>query len=82
MRVTSKGQVTIPKHVRDRAGLKPGAEVDFVEQNGQVVVRKAQKSRTRPPTPAEDLARHLDHLRGTVDLGMTVDEYMELVRGE
>lgn len=82
MRVTSKGQVTIPKHVRDRAGLKPGAEVDFVERNGEVVVRKAAKTKARPATPADDLASHLERLRGSVDLGMTTDEYMELLRGE
>ena len=38
--VTTKGQVTIPKAIRDRLGLRPGDQVEFVEKDGQVVVRK------------------------------------------
>ena len=39
-KITSKGQVTIPKAVRDRLGLRPGDEIDFVEDDGVVRVRK------------------------------------------
>lgn len=39
-RITSKGQVTIPKAIRDDLGVKPGDEVDFVKENGAVTVRK------------------------------------------
>jgi antitoxin PrlF len=38
-KVTSKGQVTLPKAVRDRHGIKPGDVVEFVEQNGRTWVR-------------------------------------------
>lgn len=40
-RITSKGQVTIPKEARDALGLRPGAEVEFVIRPGEVVLRKA-----------------------------------------
>jgi AbrB family looped-hinge helix DNA binding protein len=79
MRVTSKGQVTIPKHLRQRTGIRPGAEVDFSERDGEVVVKKAAKSR-RPA--ADDFEAYLDRVTGIVDLGMTTDDFMELLRGE
>jgi AbrB family looped-hinge helix DNA binding protein len=79
MRVTSKGQVTIPKHLRQRTGIRPGAEVDFFERDGEVVVKKAAKSRRRG---ADDFETYLDRVTGIVDLGMTTDEFMELLRGE
>ncbi|MCX6023390.1 MAG: AbrB/MazE/SpoVT family DNA-binding domain-containing protein [Chloroflexi bacterium] len=37
--VTSKGQITIPKHIRETLGLHPGAEVEFAVENGQVILR-------------------------------------------
>ena len=36
MRVTSKGQVTIPQPIRNKLGITPAAELDFVEENGRV----------------------------------------------
>jgi AbrB family looped-hinge helix DNA binding protein len=39
-RMTSKGQVTVPKTVRDRLGLKPGDEIEFVEEDGIFTVRR------------------------------------------
>ncbi|MBI5101404.1 MAG: AbrB/MazE/SpoVT family DNA-binding domain-containing protein [Nitrospirae bacterium] len=40
-KVTSKGQVTIPKKVRDRLGVHPGEDVGFEEKEGVVVISKA-----------------------------------------
>ena len=37
--ITSKGQVTIPKEVRDRHNLQPGDTIEFVEENGRTWVR-------------------------------------------
>lgn len=41
MKITVKGQVTIPKLIRERYGLRPGSEVRFVEEDRRVVLRKA-----------------------------------------
>jgi AbrB family looped-hinge helix DNA binding protein len=39
-KVTSKGQITVPKHVRAKLGLAPSDELEFVEEEGQFVIRK------------------------------------------
>ena len=39
-KITSKGQVTIPKDVRERLGLRPGDEIEFVEEGGRFRVQK------------------------------------------
>jgi AbrB family looped-hinge helix DNA binding protein len=81
MRVTEKGQVTIPKPIRDKLGIGPGSEVEFVEREGNVVVLEARTSTAggAPPRTFEEWA---DGIAGTLDLGgMTVDEYMEWLRG-
>jgi antitoxin PrlF len=47
--MTTKGQVTIPKRVRDELGLKPGRAVEFdVNAAGEVVIRKSKAKRGRP----------------------------------
>ncbi|MGH6958505.1 MAG: AbrB/MazE/SpoVT family DNA-binding domain-containing protein [Caulobacteraceae bacterium] len=77
MRITSKGQVTIPADIRERAGLLPHTEVEF-HFNGEVVqLRRA--TRGRKPTRGEQVVAHL---RGRGDLKMTTDEIMALTRGE
>lgn len=40
MKITVKGQVTIPKSIRDRFGLRPGNRVRFVEKDHRVVLEK------------------------------------------
>lgn len=71
MRVTRKGQVTIPKQVREALGIVPNSEVDFVEENGRVYLRK----RTAKENPFE-------RLLGSATIKMTTDEIMALTRGE
>jgi antitoxin PrlF len=72
-KVTSKGQITIPKRLRDHLGLKPGSNVDFeLSQDGRVFLTTHQK------TPENRFA----HLRGSAKLGMSTDELMALTRGE
>ena len=72
--VTSKGQVTIPKRIRDHLGLKPGSEVAFEPgPNGQIVLKPAASSRKKSP-----VAR----LRGSRKLRYTTDELMAMTRGE
>ena len=79
MRVTEKGQVTIPKEIRDRLGIGPGSEVDFVASgNGALLVRVDRGARG----PIRDFDDWAERGKGTLDLGgMTTDEYMEWLRG-
>jgi antitoxin PrlF len=76
MRITSKGQVTIPKEIRDEFGLLPGTEVEFERAEGKILVRKMPHSRKR----GEDVVAHLR--RSGKNFTMTTDEIMKLTRGE
>lgn len=74
-RITSKGQVTIPKAIREALGVKYGDRVDFVEKDGRIIVKK------HFDRAAFDAA--IERWTGVIDLdGMTVDEYMDFIRGE
>ncbi len=71
--VTRKGQVTIPKRVRDRLGINPGSKVDFeVAEDGRAFLRRVGKSRPRPS--------RFERMRGTATSGLTTDEIMALTR--
>jgi AbrB family looped-hinge helix DNA binding protein len=75
MRITSKGQVTIPADIREQAGLLPHTEVDF-EFDGKVV-------RLVPAVSKDGRgSRLVAHLRGRGDVAMSTDEIMALTRGE
>ena len=74
MRVTIKGQVTIPEHIREKLGIRPQSEVDFIEERGRVyLVKKVNKA------PRESRFRRF---RGIATVKMTTDEIMALTRGE
>ena len=77
MRITSKGQVTIPQEVREKAGLLPGTEVEFEVEGKVVRIRKARAPR-QPGRGARIVAR----LSGSATVRMTTDEIMALTRGE
>lgn len=72
MRVTSKGQVTIPQAIRDELGIQPGTEVGF-EVDGQSV---------RMVKTADSQRGHalVQRLRGSGHGRMRTDEIMELTR--
>ena len=76
-KVTSKGQVTIPKEMRDRFGLLPGTEIEFVEQDGGPQVRKLPGGRHR----GDEIVERLRRASGG-DIAMSTDEIMALTRGE
>ena len=77
MRITSKGQVTIPVAIRERAGLLPHTEVEF-EFDGKTVRIVRAKGRHADNRGA----RVAVHLRGRGDVVMSTDEIMALTRGE
>ena len=71
--VTSKGQVTLPKAIRDALGIGPGTEVEFELAQDRAVLRKR--------VPTEALERWQGHLRGQLPAD-SVDELMGALRGE
>lgn len=75
MRITTKGQVTIPAEIRERLGLLPNTEVAFDTDGDTVTLRKAGGPRRRGQ-------RIVEHLRGRATTRMTTDEIMALTRGE
>ncbi|CAN7147141.1 AbrB/MazE/SpoVT family DNA-binding domain-containing protein [Rhizobium sp. LjRoot254] len=81
MRVTEKGQVTIPKDIRDHFGIKPGSEVEFIaSERGALLVKSDATTSSERRERIEDWAKQVE---GTFDLdGMTTDEYMIWLRGE
>ncbi len=74
MRITSKGQVTIPVEIRKQAGLLPNTEVEFTVRKNVVVVRKAGK----PPRRGRQL---IALMRGKGAKRMTTEQIMALTRG-
>jgi AbrB family looped-hinge helix DNA binding protein len=74
--VTSKGQVTIPKKVRDFLGLVPGSAVDFeVSGEGEVTLRPAGGASRRPKS-------RFARLRGRATVTMRTEDIMALTRGK
>jgi AbrB family looped-hinge helix DNA binding protein len=73
MRVTTKGQVTIPQHIREKLGITPATEVDFIEDNERVYIVKRISVQRRP--------NRLGRLRGVATVRMTTDEILALTRG-
>ncbi len=74
MRVTSKGQVTIPQEIREKYGITPAVEIDFIEEKNRIylVTRKGQVKNTHK----------FRRLRGIANVQMTTDEILTLTRGE
>lgn len=75
MRLTSKGQVTIPIGIRDQLGLTPGTVVDFEVEGDAVRVTKAKVGQDRG-------ASLVQAMRGRGDVELSTDEIMALTRGE
>lgn len=75
MKITTRGQVTIPADVREQLGLRPNTEVEFVVERGQAILRKLRRSRRRG-------AKLVAHLRGRSTVPITTEEILALTRGE
>jgi len=74
MRITQKGQVTIPEELRQKYGFLPYTEITFVEERGRVYL-KALVAKKRGVSIVK-------RLRGTASVRMTTDEIMNLTRGK
>jgi AbrB family looped-hinge helix DNA binding protein len=75
MKITSKGQVTIPLPIRSEFGLKPGTDVEFVAEAGKVILRA--KRRRLDPVEA-----WLEESTGVSRGRTTTAKLMKLTRGE
>ncbi len=78
MRMTQKGQVTIPQEFREKAGLFPDTEVEFAMRGTEVILRRATKPAGE--TRGRRVVRRLRGLRG--DKALTTDDIMRMTRGE
>lgn len=74
MKVSTKGQVTIPLALRQQTGIVPGSEVDFVAEEGGLYLRKVAGSGRG--------AALVRQMTGQGNLKMSTDEIMALTRGE
>ena len=75
MRITQKGQVTIPEEIRQKYGFLPYTEIDFIEEKGKIYLKIANKKKHRG-------AAIIERLRGTATSKMTTDEILALTRGK
>jgi len=74
--LTIKGQVTIPKQIRESLGLKPGARLDFaVNRDGDVVLHRTEAAVKQKPD-------RFEAARGKADLKWRTQDLMALLRGE
>ena len=72
MRVTTKGQVTIPQHIREKLGILPATEIEFVEEKDRVYIVKKKGP--------DNKNNRFRKLRGVATVRMTTDEIMALTR--
>ena len=75
MKVTTKGQVTIPMEIREQLNIQPGAEVEFVVEGNVVKMVPVKRANLHG-------RRIVERLRGKGSVRMTTDEIMALTRGE
>ena len=76
MKVTTKGQVTIPPEIRERFHLQPGTDVEFLPQGEAVVIRPAKGKRQTP------FQHWLERAKGSATTRLSTDEIMAMTRGE
>jgi AbrB family looped-hinge helix DNA binding protein len=80
MRITSKGQVTIPVAIREKAGLMPNTDVEFEMQGDTVVLRPAKRLRPGKETRGQRAVRLLREAGAKSSIKMTTDQIMALMR--
>ena len=68
--ISEKGQVTVPKPLRDRLGIRPGDRLDFTEEQGHLVLSKA--------VPRDPVAA----VYGILSLGESTDDMLRALRGD
>jgi antitoxin PrlF len=84
--LTIKGQVTIPKQIRDALDLKPGCKINFaVNDSGDVILQKADAASANEPKKMISKSApkvRFEQVRGRADIPWRTQDLMELLRGE
>jgi len=81
MRVTSKGQVTIPRDLRELAGIEPNSEVVFTLEDGRIVLEpKGRALKSAERARLDRFVETLDRLEGTGDTSLDADAVMAMTR--
>jgi len=75
MKITEKGQITIPQEIREKYGFLPEAEVQFVEEKGAVYLQKIPEKKSRGK-------KLIEHMRNKATVKMSTEEIMRLTRGD
>ena len=75
MKVTVKGQVTIPRDIRRRFGMEPGTRVEFVARGNEVIVQPLEDAE-------RELRRAIERVRGSATSGLRTDEILRMTRGD
>ena len=71
MKLTVKGQVTIPKHVRDKLGIHAHSEIEFIEEGDKIYIVRKKSGKSR---------QKFRKYRGVAKVRMTTEEIMKLTR--
>ena len=75
MRISKRGQITIPKHLRDQYGMTPGTEVEITPTEKGLLIQK----RIPGEHPVDRISGILD--KDVLGKGVSVDDYIEEIRG-
>ncbi len=71
MKITSKGQVTIPLEIREKYMILPHTEIEFKEKDGKIYIEKVNPQKSNP----------FEKVRGRASSGLSTEEIMKLTRG-
>ncbi len=86
MRITSKGQVTIPQAIREKAGLLPHTEVEFHYVRGQVVLKPVTQPTMTGEEAMSPVRAAIRRVRGSANepmfKGWSTDQIMAFLRGD
>jgi len=77
MKVTSKGQITIPKALRVRIGLPPGTDVEVIVEGDDVLIQPLQR-----PASDDEVKVWIERFAGSGTMNTTTDEIMRMTRGD
>jgi len=81
MRVNANGQVTLPRELLERVGIRPGEEIELGHEGNVITLRKLEKEPPRELTKGEQLVARIAGT-ATANRDLSTDEIMKLLRGD